>query len=218
MAAFLKKEFEDSGFQVKEIVEDLLLVEDFISEDELNSISSIINNTEEKQWRKFYEDGLKDFCLKKFGRDDVENLIAEGKYEITEGWGDKNLNIDEYPISQIIYNRLNDMIKKNNSSLRLNNNFIQRMQSGVQLKPHADQRTDPSIQYAAVAYLNDDYNGGKIIFTKKDIKMHPKAGSLLIFPGNEEFEHGVEFVEDGPIRYVFPGFIAIDNFYEDNKY
>ena len=36
---------------------------------------------------------LKHFCMEKFGRDDVENLVAEGKFEITQNWEDKNFNI-----------------------------------------------------------------------------------------------------------------------------
>lgn len=218
MTSFLEKELSDSGFEVEKIIENILLVKNFLSQDELKSIEDIINITPELQWRKYYADGLKDFCMRKFGRDDVENLIAEGKYEITQGWEDKNLNIDEYEIARVIHNRANELVEKSDPNLRLSNFFIQRMQSGVQLKPHADQHTDPSLQYAIVIYLNDNYNGGHIVFPKKGIKMRPKAGSMLVFPGTEEFEHGVEFVEDGPIRYVFPGFISIKNFYEENKY
>ena len=31
--------------------------------------------------------------MQKFGRDDVENLVEEGKFEITQNWEDKNFNI-----------------------------------------------------------------------------------------------------------------------------
>jgi hypothetical protein len=39
-----------------------------------------------------------------------------------------------------------------------------------------------------------------------------------MFPGTDEFNHGVKHVGDGPIRYVMPGFIKVADFYEKNKY
>jgi hypothetical protein len=92
------------------------------------------------------------------------------------------------------------------------------MKEGVELKSHTDQHTDPSIQYATILYLNDDYVDGELVFKKKNITLKPKPGSLIIFPGNDEFEHGVNFVGKGPIRYVLVGFIKIKNFYDTNKY
>ena len=66
--------------------------------------------------------------------------------------------------------------------------------------------------------MNNDYNGGEFIFPEKDFELVPEPGSLLIFPGTKDFEHGVNPVKDGPIRYVMPGFIKVPNFYENNKY
>ena len=218
MSTFLKKELEDNNFQVQEIVEGILLVENFLSAEEVQCFNDIINNTEESEWYNLYLNRLKTFCMEKFGRDDVDNLVAEGKFEITEGWEDKNLDIQQYDISIVVHERLDSLIVSSNKELSLNNFTFQRMQKGVQLKSHTDQHTDPSIQYATIIYINDNYNGGEVFFPKKDISMKPKAGSLLIFPGTEEFEHGVKFVEEGPIRYVLPGFIKIKDFYKENRY
>jgi hypothetical protein len=158
--------------------------------------------------------------MDKFGRDDVENLVAEGKYEITKGWDDKNLDIGRRELSRVLQKRLGDLIALADDSLELAGfATMQRMQEGVQLKSHTDQHTDPSIRYAAILYINDDYEDGTLFFKNKensDIK--PKPGSLLLFPGNEEFEHGVRHVGKGPIRYVIVGFIKVRNFYENNKY
>ncbi len=218
MSTFLKKELEESGFSVNEIVPGLLVVEDFLSQSEIDDFWHIINNTPEEDWSFLYTEGLKTFCMEKFGRDDVYALVEEGKFEITQGWEDKNLEITNYNISRTVHERLSDLIKESDPRLTLNNFSFQRMQSGVQLKSHTDQHTDPSIQYATVIYINDDYAGGEVFFENKNLELRPKPGSLLIFPGNEEFEHGVRHVKDGPIRYVVPGFIKIKNFYEENKY
>ena len=219
MTAFLKNELQESGFVVNEIIDNVLVVEDFISKDHLLELVNIIKNTDEDEWKIEYFKNLKPFCLEKFGRDDVENLVAEGKFEITSNWEDKNLNISEYEISYIIPKKLQDLVNKTDQNLQVSGlKTFQRMQDGVELKAHTDQYTDPSIRYATIIYINDDYNGGEIFFTNKNLELKPKPGSLLIFPGNDEFNHGVRHVQSGPIRYVLVGFIKEKGFYENNKY
>jgi len=152
MFTFLKKEMEDAGYTTSIPVEGLLVVENFLSKDELEAFLNIIDTTEEQEWHKMYIEGLKPFCMEKFGRDDVENLVAEGKYEITQGWEDKNLKIYDYPVTVNVCDRLNSLVKEADPTLELNGYSFQRMQSGVQLKSHVDQHTDPSIRYAAIIY------------------------------------------------------------------
>lgn len=219
MTAFLKNELEENGFVVNEIIDNVLVVEDFISKDHLLELVNIIKNTDEDEWKIEYFKNLKPFCLEKFGRDDVENLVAEGKFEITSNWEDKNLNISEYEISYIVPKKLQDLVNKTDQNLEVSGlKTFQRMQDGVELKAHTDQHTDPSIRYATIIYINDDYSGGEIFFTNKNLELKPKPGSLLIFPGNDEFDHGVRHVQSGPIRYVLVGFIKEKDFYENNKY
>jgi hypothetical protein len=219
MATFLKKELEGSGFVVDETIDNLLVVKDFISQDEVAEFMVIINTTEEAEWKLEYFRNLKPFCLEKFGRDDVENLVAEGKFEITQNWEDKNLKISSHEIARNVSQRLADLVAKTGQEMVLADlQTFQRMQEGVELKAHTDQHTDPSIRYATIVYLNEDYLGGEIFFTNKDLELRPKPGSLLIFPGNDEFNHGVKHVQEGPIRYVLVGFIKEKDFYENNKY
>jgi hypothetical protein len=219
MSNLFKKQLEQDGFAVKEIKEDIFLIENFISEEELEELFNIIKSRKEDDWKKEYLQNLVSFCIEKFGRSDVENLVAEGKFEITQNWEDKNYNILEYPIQSKIYKRLSPSIASFNSDLVLSGfATIQRMQKDVSLTSHVDQQTDPSIQYATILYLNDDYSDGELFFKNIDFSIKPKSRSLLIFPGTEKFEHGVKPVGDGPIRYVLVGFIKIIGFYKDKKY
>ena len=218
METFLKKDLSTAGFIVEEPVNGVLVVENFITESELLEFWKIINSTPEEKWLVHYREHLAKFCMEKFGRDDVENLVAEGKYEITRGWDDKNLLVIDYPVAVVVTKRLTDLISKNDPTLHLSFGIFQRMQSGVELKAHTDQHTDPSIKYAAVLYLNDDYVGGEIFWPNKDLVLKPKPGTLVMFPGTDEFHHGVKHVGEGPIRYVMPGFIKVADFYEKNKY
>jgi hypothetical protein len=220
MEPFLKKEFEDAGYSFEIFHDQILVVENFLSKVELGIILDIIATTKNEDWSIEYKRSLAEFCMEKFGRDDVDNLVAEGKYEITRGWDDKNLNIGKRDISRVLQKRLGDLLAIADDSLELAGfGTMQRMQEGVELKSHTDQHTDPSIKYAAILYINDDYKDGTLFFqNKENSDLRPKPASLLIFPGNEEFEHGVRHVGKGPIRYVIVGFIKVKNFYENNKY
>jgi hypothetical protein len=178
-----------------------------------------INITKEEDWFIAYKNSLAEFCLRKFGSDDVEKLVAEGKYEITKGWDDKVFNILQYPISHLLFERIQKLVSEADDSLELGGmGIIQRMQTGVELRSHTDQHTDPSIKYATILYINDDYNQGELFFKNLNLKLRPKPGEMLFFPGDAKHEHGVEPVADGPIRYVLVGFIKVNEFYNNNKY
>jgi hypothetical protein len=220
METFLKKEFDDAGYKTHVVHDQILFIEDFLKEKELETILNIIETTDNRDWSIEYTKNLARFCMEKFGRDDVENLVAEGKFEITQGWEDKNLDITSEQISFTLQQRLGNLIALSDSTLELAGfGTLQRMQPGVELKAHTDQHTDPSIRYAAILYINDDYKDGTLFFKNKpDSDLRPKPGTLLVFPGNEEYEHGVRHVGEGPIRYVTVGFIKVRGFYETNKY
>jgi hypothetical protein len=219
MIEAFKQQLIDSGYVVTDITPELFSVENFLSEDQITTFWEIIHSTSQEDWEVEYHANLKYFCMQKFGRDDVENLVAEGKFEITQNWKDKNFNILHHEIHRPLYDDLNSMVVKSDPELILSGlATIQRMQPGVELKSHTDQHTDPSIKYATIVYINDDYADGEIFFPKLDIQLKPKPGTMLFFPGNEEYEHGVKHVGDGAIRYVLVGFIKEKDHYEKNKY
>lgn len=220
MEVFLHKELKAAGFDPEIIHDQVLVVNNFLLDKELDVMNNIIKETPEETWGVEYRKNLVEFCMQKFGRDDVDNLVAEGKYEITQGWHDKNLDIQRTPASIAARERLDKLVRSADPSLEFGGfGTMQRMQPGVELKSHTDQHTDPSIRYAAIIYINDDYNDGTLFFKNiKDSDIKPKPGSLLLFPGNEEFEHGVRHVGEGNIRYVLVGFIRVKDFYENNKY
>jgi hypothetical protein len=210
MSAFLEKQLIENNFEIKKIDENIVLVENFVSKEEIEDIFDIIKGLDENDWRVEYLGNLKHFCMEKFGRDDVENLVAEGKFEITQNWEDKNFNILNTEIQLKIYKRLSNLVAKADNSLELSGfATIQRMQEGVELKSHTDQDTDPSIRHAAILYLNEEYSKGEIFFSNHNIELKPKPGSLLLFPGTKDYNHGVKHVGPGPIRYVLVGFVKV---------
>jgi len=87
---------------------------------------------------------------------------------------------------------------------------------GYELTPHADREEPdgrehpfPWRDYATVVYLNDDYEGGEIYWPNKNIQYKPRRGSLAIFPGTNEFLHGVREVPEG-MRYTVASFFTFD--------
>jgi hypothetical protein len=214
-----KKQLVENGHSFEEITSSLLSVENFLSKEQLDIFFDIINNTSQEDWEVEYHANLKHFCMEKFGRDDVDNLVAEGKFEITQNWKDKNFNILNHEIYLPIYESLNLMVINSNPEFLLSGlATIQRMQPGVQLTSHTDQHTDPSIKYATIIYINDNYLDGELFFSNLGIELKPKPGTLLVFPGNEEYEHGVRVVGEGPIRYVLVGFVKEKDHYKKNRY
>jgi hypothetical protein len=214
-----KKQLTENDFSFEEIASQIISVENFLSKEELDTFKNIIDSTSQEDWEVEYYANLKSFCMTKFGRNDVDNLVAEGKFEITQNWKDKNFNITGHKIQRPLYNKLNAMVINSDNSLELSGlATIQRMQPGVELKSHTDQHTDPSIKYATIIYINDEYLDGELFFPNLNIEVRPKPGTLLFFPGNEEHEHGVRVVGEGPIRYVLVGFIKEKNHYENNRY
>ena len=208
------------GYEVEEPILQFFVIKNFLREDEQNILLNFVESLSQKDWEYEYTENLKRFCLRKFGTDDVEKLVKDGKFEVTKDWADKNFNLNTDTKTKTVCERLT---KEINSYLPEGLEIggpktLQRQYAGVPLIAHYDQYTDPAIQYAAIIYLNEDYVDGELFFPNKNFVIKPPARSLVIFPGTEEFTHGVNAPGEGPVRYVLPSFISKKGFYEDGKF
>jgi len=66
---------------------------------------------------------------------------------------------------------------------------------------HYDGGTETSRAVSVLIYLNDDYEGGELEFPNFDIKIKPKAGTLVLFPSNYAYAHIAHPVKNGT-KYV----------------
>ncbi len=78
--------------------------------------------------------------------------------------------------------------------------------------PHADKELPdgtpnmyPGNDIASLIYINDEYSGGEVYFPNQGIQLKPTPGSLVFFPGDKEYLHGVHQITDG-IRFTSPAF------------
>jgi hypothetical protein len=216
----LTKEYlHAKGYEAAEIADQIFLIEDFFSEEDRLELLEISKTATQEEWEGAYLDNMADFCEAKFGSRDIYKLVEEGKLELTTNWNDKILRIHKLPITRRINDSIRDLFNDiEGIGSKSSVGIIQRQYEGVALLEHVDNHTDPSLVYALVAYVNDDYVGGEVFFSKFGLSLKPKAGSLLAFPTTEQWLHGVTAVEAGPVRYVLPIFISRDDFYKDNKY
>jgi hypothetical protein len=61
-----------------------------------------------------------------------------------------------------------------------------------QMGPHIDwNESNSDIEYTVVVYLNDNYDGGELEFVEPelDVKIKPKAGSIVMFPSFMPYKH-----------------------------
>lgn len=85
------------------------------------------------------------------------------------------------------------------------NQHIIRWPTGPGMDDHIDDEAYERNHYhiASILYLNDDYEGGEIVFPNQGLSLKPKAGDFIAFPGNKNYPHGVKEIFSGE-RYTAP--------------
>ena len=102
-------------------------------------------------------------------------------------------------LDEEVVGRVNSLCNFFDSSSNLDYVGIVRWPVGTFMKPHVDDNNihNPDI-FAAMLYLNDDFDGGHTIFENFEVK--PEVGKLIIF-SNSKYLHYVSKVE-GSERFV----------------
>lgn len=84
---------------------------------------------------------------------------------------------------------------------------VSKYREGAFMGIHTDYYGDAGVQplMSAVAYLNDDYEGGELDFPEQGLTIKPTAGSVVVFPSVEPFYHQSLPIISG-IKYMSPIF------------
>ena len=80
---------------------------------------------------------------------------------------------------------------------------IQRIPADDFMGEHNDKNT-PHNTYGCVAYINDDFDGGELVFPRLNISIKPKAGMLIVHASEEP--HMINTVR-GKDRYMITCFV-----------
>lgn len=201
------EDLQSLGYDAEEVGPRIFCIENFASVEEVAKLHAEAAAATEEDWSVQYMDEMRKNAREKFGRDDVENLVKEGLLEVTKTFADKLYFVQDEELVHEIQNRASEIFALAGDFDVTGFMAHQRLYAGSSLTAHFDQYSDKLVQYAAVLYINDDYVDGEVFFPQQGLKLRPKPGSLLIFPGTKDYVHGVRPVGEGPVRYVLPAFI-----------
>lgn len=96
------------------------------------------------------------------------------------------------------------------SGLRLSGPQLAKYECGSHIRAHNDTATEFSAGcVTTLLYLNDDYEGGELIFPRLNFSYRPRIGELALFPS--EYLHAVSPITSGT-RYCFVGFFLSESF------
>lgn len=179
---------------------DIIEIENFISKEDCINIIQYLNS-EPSKWTVFNETFTQ--C-----------------YGMPLSFYDKNL--DNYKLKRDIFEDIHFKFKNTIQSV-FSKKFTgvtyhaQKWNTGGAVDPHSDisdlegnLNTNSTNKFTVILYLNDDYQGGELYFTQHDIKIKPKAGSIVTFPGDHTNIHGVSEVLNN-IRYTIVSWWDYDN-------
>ena len=89
----------------------------------------------------------------------------------------------------------------------------QKWEPGAYARVHSDNTDEHGksgaftrSRYAGFLYLNDDFEGGDVIFREQGINIRPEPGSLLIFPSVKPYYHESTEITSG-YKYMCPAFM-----------
>jgi hypothetical protein len=158
------------------LVEEVKVIKSFITDEDA---ATIINYMDSQTNPDFWIINNLRQMIVNADAEEIKPILLKALEKIKEESGIKNLYITEYMLSR--YN------------------------PGFFMNVHIDTEDGKEhFKVSAVAYLNNDFTGGDIVFPELKFKHSPEKGDLAIFPSDSSnTNHGVEMVKSG-VRYAMP--------------
>lgn len=97
-------------------------------------------------------------------------------------------------ISDVVW-RIKEQVKLiTQKDLIVKHYYVRKYDEESEVSEHSDDSSGLDNQsngtiYSALLYLNNDFVGGELVFTKLRIVVHPEPGRLVLFPSNREYAH-----------------------------
>lgn len=124
----------------------------------------------------------------------------------------KTRKISPNPIFHKIYDDFHDAIQEGvskyyNDFAIIENAYsnseyqLLKYEKGQKYPKHYDSNTTIGRHVSILLYINDDYEGGELVFNMQNVYIKPKAGMMLVFPSNFAYQHEALEVTKGT-KYV----------------
>lgn len=135
----------------------------------------------------------------------ILDYVKSAKYWNKQPWGAITIESQNLPeeilkmlnkVFEIVYKKSTDVYDVAINIFPKSALHLVRFVKGFSLNPHVDTMSYEGNHVASVYYINDDYIGGEIYFPEHGLEIKPKPNSLIIFPGNENYLHGVREIVD----------------------
>ena len=178
---------DQCGFiDVEKLEYNIFYIPNFLSKDELEIFTNIIDKTSEEDWTKL---------------NNFQSL----------DWNNKFYDYNNEHIAAMARDKFNKLLSLLPGSIIHGLGRILRQRPEDNMNAHIDETYDAfnnlNKDYATVIYLNDDYEGGELSFVNLNIKIKPSSGSLMIFKTGEKYLHEVKTVSGDKVRYCLPTWI-----------
>jgi hypothetical protein len=80
---------------------------------------------------------------------------------------------------------------------------LTKLSTDIQLRIHQDVHGEfSSLSYSGVLYLNDDYEGGHLLFHRQEVKITLGHGDVIVFPSGYTHPHEVTPVTKGTRKTI----------------
>jgi hypothetical protein len=155
------------------------IFENYLNKEECDNIIEMINNTETSNNRPLQPDNTGKATL---------SLLYYDSLDYSEKYIPK--------IQSLVEKEYAVKLKPRNSR------FAQWVHNNSPAVPIDDLGHKDSNHLAGWVYLNDDYDGGDLSFIHQGVSFKPKAGDLVLFPGNIHYWYHVAPTNGS--RYIMP--------------
>jgi len=169
---------------------EIIVVEDFLTQAEADYLQALATE-DPKLWNGSNDgSGLKEWYGNQLRID--RNNLKEKYQEYNDFMSmlqerSKPIFSSEYGIFEFNYLPINSVSRRIGPGLGVHTDEIS--PNHPQYNP-----SEKIITHGFVVYINDDYEGGEIFYPQKDLSIKPTALSLVMHPGNKQYEHGVNEV------------------------
>lgn len=180
---------------VQEIAEGVFLVENYISKDTCNLLIKEFSKNLSDTPRPNIRGGISGQSVKQpniageYSDNPLYNIALDMHNGILFSINDLVSNIFKSP-HQIKTYFFSSMLPGGFNDVHMDNHYFDD-DGNILVKPKM------AFDKSGLLYLNDDYEGGELVFPEQNLSIKAKSGSLIFFEGDYKKPHGVNEVTSG---------------------